>query len=99
MKTLREYINLIESIESGTHLQEGVMDRLKNIYMSLVYDKPMGTPDEEFLAQWQREIHNVLGQDIDLGTLAKLRQNFRDRYKTQAQRGDVGDWHREMGGR
>ena len=78
-------------------LSEGVMDRLRRIYMGLVYDTPMGTPDSEFLEQWQRIIKDRLGQNIDINTLAKLKQNFRDRYKTMSGRGDVGDWHREMG--
>lgn len=97
MKTFREYINLIESAQHGEPLAEGVMDRLRRIYMGLVYDRPMGTPDSEFLSQWQREIKAQLGQEIDLGTLAKLQQNFRERGQTMMARGDATDYHREMG--
>ena len=96
MKTLRELINIIESQQSQP-LAEGVMDRLRRIYMGLVYDTPMGTPDSEFLAQWQREIKAQLGQNIDLGTLARLQQNFRERGRTMMARGDAADYHREMG--
>jgi hypothetical protein len=97
MKTFREYINLIESAQHGEPLAEGVMDRLRRIYMGLVYDRPMGTPDSEFLAQWQREIKDQLGQDIDLDTLSRLQQNFRERGQTMMARGDAADYHREMG--
>lgn len=79
------------------NLNEGVMDQLKRIYMMLVNDMPMGTPESEFLAHWQREIQNDLGKNIDIDTLAGLRDNFVNRYKTMGRRGDVGDWHREMG--
>ena len=97
MKTFREYINLIESAQHGEPLAEGVMDRLRRIYMGLVYDTPMGTPDSEFLAQWQRMIKDQLGQDIDVDTLARLQQNFRERGRTMMARGDWADYDREMG--
>jgi hypothetical protein len=97
MKTFREYINLIESAQQGEPLAEGVMDRLRRIYMGLVYDRPWGTPDSEFLAQWQQEIKAQLGKDIDLDTLARLQQNFRERGQTMMARGDWADYDREMG--
>ena len=97
MKTLREYIDILESFSVSQPLAEGVMDRLRRIYMGLVYDTPMGTPDSEFLAQWQREIKAQLGQDIDLDTLARLQQNFRERGQTMMSRGDWADYDREMG--
>lgn len=79
------------------NISEGVMDQIKNIYMSLVNDAPMGTPESEFLAHWQQIIQDELGKRIDIDTLARLRDNFVGRYKSMSRRGDVGDWHREMG--
>ncbi len=78
-------------------LAEGVMDQIKNIYMMLVSDTPMGTPESEFLGHWKRIIQDELGKNIDIDTLAKLSDNFTNRYKSMSRRGDVGDWHREMG--
>ena len=78
-------------------LAEGVMDQIKNIYMMLVSDTPMGTTKSEFLGHWQRIIQDELGKRIDIDTLAKLDDNFTNRYKSMSRRGDVGDWHREMG--
>lgn len=97
MKTLREYIDILESFSVSQPLSEGVMDRLRRIYMGLVYDRPWGTPDSEFLSQWQREIKAQLGQDIDVDTLSKLQQNFRERGRTMMARGDWADYDREMG--
>lgn len=78
-------------------LNEGVMDQLKRIYIMLVNDLPMGTPESEFLGHWQRIIYKDLGKKIDIDTLAKLRDNFVSSYKTMGRRGDALDWHREMG--
>lgn len=86
----------LQGVAEGT-LNEGVMDQLKRIYIMLVSDLPMGTPESEFLEHWQRIIQDDLGKKIDIDTLAKLRNNFVGRYKTMGSRGDVGDWHREMG--
>ena len=77
-------------------LNEGVMGQLKRIYMMLVNDLPMSTPESEFLEQWQRIIRDDLGKNIDIDTLAQLRDNFVGRYKTMGRRGDTVDWHREM---
>lgn len=95
-KTLRDYINLVENAQREA-LAEGVIDQLKRIYMMLVNDLPMGTPESEFLEHWQRIIQDDLGKNIDIDTLTRLRDNFVNRYKTMGRRGDVGDWHREMG--
>lgn len=85
------------ALPSRPTLSEGVIDRLKNIYMSLVYDTPLGTPDSEFLAQWQRIIKDKLGQDIDWDTLANLQQHWREQGRRMTRRGDLGKWYREMG--
>lgn len=85
------------ALPSRPTLSEGVIDRLKNIYMGLVYDTPLGTPDSEFLAQWQRIIKDKLGQDIDWDTLANLQQHWREQGRRMTRRGDLGKWYREMG--
>lgn len=98
MKTLRELINLLESIEQGAPLTEGIMDRIKNIYRGLLYDGDPMT-DEEFLTAWQRTIQSELGRDVSIDTLAGLQQEFRKKYRDLARRGEAPRWDQEMGGR
>lgn len=99
-KSIRDYINLIENAQQGVEeakgINEGIMDQIKNIYRDIVYDEePL--PDDKFLSIWQRSIQKHLGKTIDIDTLARLHQEFRDKYHRLARRGEALKWDQEMG--
>jgi hypothetical protein len=77
-------------------INEGVMDQIKNIYRGILYDnEPLS--DDKFLSVWQRSIQKHLGKTIDIDTLARLHQEFRNKYRRLARRGEALKWDQEMG--
>lgn len=93
---IRRYGMVGTSPGLGHTLGESTMGDIKKIYLDLVYDLPMGTPESEFLTHWQRIIRNKLGHDVDLDTLSGLRQEYRDKYRRMSHRGETFGWEKEM---